>query len=57
MPMRLALTGNLHGPDVGEQLVLLQQARQPGALPQAAACDTLDMRLAQLKAWLDAHPA
>ena len=55
MPMRLALTGNLHGPDVGEQLALLQAAQQAGALPPGAEMDSLEERMAKLRLYVDSH--
>jgi glutamyl-tRNA synthetase len=55
MPMRLALTGNLHGPDVGEQLALLAMA--PAHMPQQGVAETaaLDARMEQLRAFLAAQ--
>lgn len=60
MPLRLALTGRLHGPDVGEQLALLAASQREGALPAAALAEEgavvpLERRLHALRAWLDAH--
>ena len=51
MPLRLALTGNMQGADVGEQLELL--ASEAGDVADTAAYVPLDARMAQLKAWLD----
>jgi glutamyl-tRNA synthetase len=37
MPLRLALTGCLHGPDIGEQLALIEAASAPG-VPVCFGC-------------------
>jgi glutamyl-tRNA synthetase len=50
MPVRLALTGSMQGPDVGEQLALL--AAEDGDVAEAGAYVPLDARIAALKAWL-----
>jgi len=60
MPLRLALTGNLHGPDVGEQLGVLAAGEAAGGVPEGEgrlALVPLARRMAELQAWLDAHPA
>ena len=53
MPVRLALTGAVSGPDVGEQLELL--ALEKGDVADAAALVPLDARMAQLQAYLDSQ--
>jgi len=55
MPLRVALTGTMSGPDVGEQVRLLLSAG--GAVTGAAgdALVGLDERMAQLQAWVDAN--
>jgi glutamyl-tRNA synthetase len=50
MPLRVALTGSMQGPDVGEQLVLL--AAENGDVADASAYVPLDARVAALKEWL-----
>ena len=53
MPLRLALTGCLHGPDIGEQLGLVETA--PGNVAAADAVTPLPQRMAALRAWLAAN--
>lgn len=53
MPLRLALTGNLHGPDVGDMLAVLALAEAEGA-PELTP---LASRMETLQAWLAANPA
>jgi glutamyl-tRNA synthetase len=55
MPMRLALTGCLHGPDIGEQLALIEAASAPGVLAQAGVVVPMEERMGALRAWLAAH--
>lgn len=53
MPMRVALTGRMHGPDVGEQLELL--AAEAGDVGPNAGYVPLAARMEALKAWSAAH--
>ena len=53
MPLRLALTGCLHGPDIGEQLALVETAA--GNVAAADAVTPLPQRMATLRAWLAAN--
>ena len=55
MPLRLALTGNLHGPDVGDMLAVLALAEAEG-VPEAGALTKLASRMETLQAWLAANP-
>lgn len=55
MPMRVALTGRMAGPDVGEQLGLL--ALEAGDVADAAAYVPLAQRLERLRAWQAAREA
>ncbi len=48
MPLRIALTGCMQGPDVGAQLSMLALA--PGALAPSTNVVDLPARIAQLKA-------
>jgi len=48
MPMRVALTGRMEGPDVGEVLTLLSLAKKGGAVVDKVVA--LDARIAELKA-------
>ena len=54
MPLRIALTGNMHGPDVGEILALL--AAEDGDVAAPGALVPLPQRMERLRAWLAAHP-
>lgn len=51
MPLRIALTGQMHGPDVGEQLGLL--ALESGDVADGGAYVPLPERMRRLRAWLD----
>eukprot|EP00899_Mesostigma_viride_P005504 jgi/Mesvir1/14955/Mv14626-RA.2 len=51
MPMRIALTGSMHGPDVGELLSMLLAAEKEGCMTDKAAMVPLDKRMASLRAW------
>jgi glutamyl-tRNA synthetase len=55
MPMRVALTGRMAGPDVGDVLGML--ALESGDVADAAAYLPLPQRMEQLRAWLAANPA
>lgn len=55
MPMRVALTGRMAGPDVGDVLGML--AQESGDVADAAAYVPLPQRMEQLRAWLAANPA
>lgn len=55
MPMRVALTGRMSGPDVGEVLGML--SLEAGDVADAAAYVALPQRMEQLRAWLAANPA
>ncbi|KAI7838189.1 hypothetical protein COHA_008037 [Chlorella ohadii] len=55
MPMRVALTGRMAGPDVGDVLGML--ALESGDVADAAAYVQLPQRMEQLRAWLAANPA
>jgi glutamyl-tRNA synthetase len=50
MPVRVALTGRMQGPDVGEVLALL--AKENGDVSESGAYVPLSERIAQLKGWL-----
>ncbi|GLC33308.1 hypothetical protein PLESTB_000347800 [Pleodorina starrii] len=52
MPMRIALTGRMAGPDVGEQLEVLSKLASPAEVAEQGAYVPLSDRVAQLKAWL-----
>jgi glutamyl-tRNA synthetase len=52
MPMRIALTGRMAGPDVGEQLEVLAKLGSPAEVAEQGAYVPLEDRIAQLKAWL-----
>ena len=51
MPVRIALTGQMHGPDVGEQLALL--ALESGDVAEAGAYVPLEERMRRLRSWLE----
>mmetsp|Transcript_30628 Transcript_30628/g.99574 ORF Transcript_30628/g.99574 Transcript_30628/m.99574 type:complete len:549 (-) Transcript_30628:124-1770(-) len=51
MPLRVALTGRMQGPDVGQVLSLLAGAE--GAVARTEALVPLDERVAQLKGWAE----
>lgn len=53
MPMRIAFTGRMAGPDVGDQLELL--ALESGDIADAAAYVPLAQRMETLKAWAAAN--
>lgn len=58
MPLRLATTGCLHGPDMGEQLALVAAATAEGAPlspKEAAQVVGIDERMRRLAAWHAAH--
>ena len=50
MPLRLALTGRVSGPDVGDQLAV--QAMESGDVVEAGAYVPLADRVTELRAWL-----
>jgi len=55
MPMRVAFTGRMQGPDVGDQLAAL--ALESGAdLGERGGFVALGERMAQLKQWVEAQP-
>ncbi|KXZ47875.1 hypothetical protein GPECTOR_32g488 [Gonium pectorale] len=56
MPMRIAFTGRMAGPDVGDQLEVLSKIGSPAEVTEAGAYVPLADRIAQLKAWLAAQP-
>ncbi|XP_061360002.1 glutamate--tRNA ligase, chloroplastic/mitochondrial [Gastrolobium bilobum] len=49
MPLRLLLTGKLHGPDMGASIVLLYKAGTTGIVAPEAAFMTLDERFKMLR--------
>jgi len=53
MPMRIALTGRMQGPDVGEQMAALAAA--DGAVGDGVECVLLPERIERLKAWCASH--
>jgi glutamyl-tRNA synthetase len=55
MPMRIALTGRMAGPDVGEQLEVLAKIASPAEIAEADAYVPVPERLAALKSWLAAQ--
>lgn len=55
MPMRVAFTGRMSGPDVGEVLAML--ALEEGDVAEEGAYVALSQRMDQLRAWLAANPA
>ena len=55
MPMRIAFTGRMAGPDVGDILCML--ALEDGDVADMDAYVPLDKRMEQLRAWLAANPA
>ncbi|CAI5493067.1 unnamed protein product [Closterium sp. Naga37s-1] len=58
MPIRILLTGCMHGPDVGETLAMLQHAAADKALGPKAHCVGLEERISLLRdADLTAAPA
>ncbi|CAI7829212.1 unnamed protein product [Closterium sp. NIES-54] len=58
MPIRILLTGCMHGPDVGETLAMLQHATADKALGPKAHCVGLEERISLLRdADLTAAPA
>jgi len=54
MPIRVAMTGAMHGPDIPEQMWLLANAE--GVLTEAALEKAVPLatRMAELKKWLSA---
>ncbi len=55
MPMRVAFTGSMSGPDVGEVLAML--ALEDGDVADKDAYVPLPQRMEQLRSWLAANPA
>ena len=55
MPMRVAFTGRMAGPDVGDVLAML--ALEDGDVADAGAYVALPQRMEQLRAWLAANTA
>lgn len=51
MPMRIAFTGRMQGPEVGEQLELLAKVGE-GEVPEGVGCPTLAARMEVLRQWL-----
>ncbi|GFR47342.1 hypothetical protein Agub_g9037 [Astrephomene gubernaculifera] len=52
MPMRIAFTGRMAGPDVGEQLEVLARLTGPQEVAEQGAYVPLGERVEQLRAWL-----
>ncbi|PNW80349.1 hypothetical protein CHLRE_07g313700v5 [Chlamydomonas reinhardtii] len=57
MPARVAITGRMAGPDVGDQLEVLGALAGAADVAEAGAYVPLADRMAQLKAWLEANKA
>lgn len=57
MPMRIAFTGRMAGPDVGDQLEVLALLADPALVAREGAYVPLEQRMAALKAWVDAQGA
>lgn len=55
MPMRVAFTGRMAGPDVGDVLAML--ALEQGDVAEEGAYVPVERRMEELRAWLAAHPA
>ncbi|EPS60889.1 hypothetical protein M569_13912, partial [Genlisea aurea] len=49
MPLRMLLTGKLHGPDIGSTLLLLYKAGKCNAVSAAAGFTTLDERFRTIR--------
>lgn len=49
MPLRLLLTGKLHGPDIGAAVVLLYQAGTTGVIAPEVSFVTIDERVKMLR--------
>lgn len=49
MPIRVLLTGKLHGPDMGGSIILIHKAGTSGAISPQAGFITLDERFKMLK--------
>jgi glutamyl-tRNA synthetase len=49
MPLRLLLTGKLHGPDIGASVVLLYQAGTTGIIAPEVGFVTIDERFKVLR--------
>ena len=49
MPLRVLLTGKLHGPDMGSSIILLHQAGTRDIVSSQAVFVTLDERFAVLR--------
>lgn len=49
MPLRLLLTGKLHGPDIGTSVVLLYKAGTPGIIAPEVDFVTIDERFKMIR--------
>ena len=49
MPLRVLLTGKLHGPDMGESIVLIYRAGTSGIVAPEVGFVTLEQRLKSLR--------
>eukprot|EP01018_Ginkgo_biloba_P032265 Gb_08295 [translate_table: standard] len=49
MPLRVLLTGNLHGPDIGSTILLLHKAGNSGIITSRASFITLEERISMLR--------
>lgn len=49
MPLRVLLTGKLHGPDIGSSVVLLYKAGKSGIVASQVGFVTLDERFKMLR--------
>lgn len=49
MPLRVLLTGKLHGPDMGESIVLIHRAGNSGIVTPKFGFVTLEQRLKSLR--------
>ena len=49
MPLRVLLTGKLHGPDMGASIILLHKAGKSGVVGPEVGFLTLDQRIDLLK--------
>ncbi|MFS8025496.1 putative glutamate--tRNA ligase [Helianthus anomalus] len=49
MPLQVLLTGKLHGPDMGESIVLIYRAGTSGTVTPQVGFVTLEQRLESLK--------
>lgn len=49
MPLRVLLTGKLHGPDIGASVLLIHKAGTSGVVSPQAGFATMDERIKMLK--------